>query len=374
MRILYIISSTQIGGAEKALYEIATASYTNGNDVRVICLKTPGAVADNLKKAGISVKSLDKLIHFTGKTIRQIRAEILSFKPDIVHAMLFRAIMYTRMACAKLPVKLITSPHFNLAHQSVFHRMADRLLKNKDTLTVAESYTTAHYLVQHQHYRKEQVFLLPNGADEMRFYKDAVLRKTMREKQSFHVKTVVFICVARLVPIKNPLVLLQSFRNVRRTCPQAKLVYVGEGPERAKLEDFAKQSNIEKDVLFAGEQKNINDWLNMADVFVLPSQEESSPLALLEALRVGLPCIVSPAGDMPLWVQHGENGYVCPANDITLLSCFMTELAAQPDLREKMGQKSLQKAGNMKALSQQYHQIYQQVISNSFHVKTSQKE
>ncbi len=374
MKILYVISSTETGGAEKILCDLALATQKTGSEVRIVCLKRLGKVAEDLQRAGITVKSLHKEAHFPGETIKKIRTEILTFKPDIVHAMLFRAITYTRMACANIPVKLITSPHFNLAHQSFLHRLTDLFLKNKDTLTVAESYTTAQYLIQHQHYWKDKVFLLPNGIDKTHFYKDDVLRKTMRDKQSFHVKTVVFICVARLVPGKNPLVLLQAFRNVLRTCPQAKLVYVGEGKERNKLEEFAKQSNIEKDVFLPGEQEDVNAWLNMADVFVLPSQEESLPLSLLEALQVGLPCIVSAAGDMPLWVEHGQNGYICPSKDITLLSCFMAELAARADLRQTMGQKSLQKTVNMTNVSQQYHQIYQQVVSTSFHVKTSTKE
>ena len=370
MKILYIISSTQTGGAEKALYEVARAAQKKGNEVSVLCLKPLGEVAESLKQSGIPVKSLASSPRLPGKIIKEIQAEIASFKPDIVHAMLFRAIVYARMACANTTVKLITTPHFDLSKQSLLHRLADRFLKEKDTLTIAESCTTARYLVQHQHYRKEKVFLLPNGADEHKFYKDVNARQTMREKYGFHVKTVVFLSVARLVEDKNPLILLQAFRNLLRSGADAKLVYVGEGAERNKLENFIEQSHMGDHVVLAGEQKNVNDWLNMADVFVLPSSEESLPLSLLEALRVGLPCVVSTAGDMPLWVEHGRNGYVCPARDITLLSCFMKELLSYPNLREAMGQASLQKAAHITNNAGQYCQIYRQVMNNSFHVKT----
>lgn len=374
MKILYVISSTETGGAEKALYDLAISSQAVGNEVRVICLKPLGAVAELLQKAGIPVKSLAKSSRLPGGTIQQIRAEIASFQPDLVHAFLFRAVEYARLACAGTRVKLMVSPHFNLAKKSFWHKMIDRALKGRETLTVAESYSTANYLTGHQHYPKNKVFLLPNGVDKSCFYQDASLRKTMREKYGFHVKTVVFISVARLAPCKNPLVLLQAFRNVASRCPDVRLVYVGEGPERTRLEEYIRQSGLQQQVLLAGEQANVNSWLNMADVFVLPSLEESLPLALLEALQVGLPCIVSGAGDMPLWVEHGKNGYVCPAADITLLSCFMNELAADGNLRAKMSQRALDKAAQMGDVSQQYHQLYQQIVSNSFHVKTSTKE
>ena len=374
MKILYVITSTETGGAEKALLKLATAVAQKGHEVQVVCLKPLGAVAQSLQKANISVKSIYTRPNLPGRTVQKIRMEINRFKPDLVHAMLFRAIEYTRMACANISVPLMTTPHFDISKKTYLFRLADRALKGRDTLTVAESFSTADYLVRRQHYRKDNVFLLPNSADKTQFFKDEKLRLAMREKQSFHVKTLVFLCVARLAPVKNPVLLLQAFRNVLRTFPEARLVYVGEGAERAKLESFIEQSRMQNSVLLAGEQDNINDWLNMADVFVLPSREESLPLALLEALRVGLPCIVSGVGDMPRWVEHGKNGYVFPPGDITLLSCFMNELAGNVLLRQQMSRASLEKSGCLVDTEKQYEQLYEQVILKSFHVKTNQKE
>ena len=165
--------------------------------------------------------------------------------------------------------------------------------------------------------------------------------------------------------------LLKAFRNVARTYTNARLIYVGEGKKRTELEDFIRQNGLEKTVLLAGKQDNINEWLNMADVFVLPSIEESLPLSLLESIQVGLPCLVSKVGDMPLWVEHGKNGFVFPSKDITLLSCFMAELINNAQLRETMRGNSLQISKRIGQSSQQYQQIYQQVLNNSFHVKTN---
>lgn len=352
------------------LAELVQTVQANGNEVLVLCLKPLGGVAASLQQAGITVKSLYKKHALPGQTVSKIRSYILSFRPDIIHAMLFRAMTYTRMACAGLSVKLITTPHFDLSKKSVFHRVADLLLKEKDTLTVAESYSTARYLIEHQRYRKDKVFLLPNSVSKSHFYKDDEIRKKMRETHSFHVKTIVFISVSRLVQSKNVILLLQAFRNLLRSCPEAKLVYIGEGPERIKLEKFINDSHMQSSVLLAGNQADVNAWLNMADVFVLPSKEECLPLSLLEALCVGLPCIVSNVGDMPLWVEHGKNGYVCAADDITLLSCLMKEAASSPQRRAEMGETSLQKSLCMADVPKEYCQLYQQIISNSFHVKT----
>lgn len=369
MKILYIITSTDLGGAEKALADLAVET-SKDHQIKILCLKKLGSVGEELKKQGIEVSSLE-MKWFSQRQITKKIAEVIdNFQPDLVHAMLYRAIEYTRIAIAGKGIKLLTTPHFDLSKKNIFLRQMDRMLKDLDTLTVAESFSTAKYLIEKQKYNKNKVFLLPNGVDKNVFFKDKSVRENMRKKYGYCAENIVFISVARLEPVKDPLTLLQSFRNVYRLCPQTRLVYVGEGKERKKIEEYVKQSNLQKAVFLAGKQKNINEWLNMADIFMLTSIEESLPLSLLEALQVGLPCIVSNVGDMSLWVENGKNGFVCKQGDITLFSCFMNELILDPSKREKMADYSLEVAQRVTHTSQQYQQIYQQIFNNSFHVKT----
>lgn len=364
MKILYVISSTQTGGAEKALSVLANAMHKTGNKIKVLCIKPLGKVACEMEKEGIEIKSIYSKL--PGKIIKHIHEEIKQFQPDIVHAMLFRAIEYTRMACAGSKTKLVVTPHFDLSKKSFLLRLADRFLKVQDTLAIAESFSTAEYLIKQQGYAKDKVFLLPNSIDKTEFYKDISLREQERAQNGFHVKTVVFLCVARLAGVKDPMTLLQAFRNLWLRHPDARLIYVGEGEERKRLEQYIETSGLKNSVILAGEQDRINDYLNMADVFVLPSLEESLPLALLEALQVGLPCVVSNVGDMPRWVEHGKNGYVFNPQDITLLSCFLNILFENEGVRRQMGEKSLEKAAQIEDNLTHYQQIYQQLVSGKF--------
>lgn len=369
MKILYVITSTQTGGAEKALAALA-AQTVKEHQVKVISLKPLGTVAQELKASGAEVVSLDMKGFIPFGVVKKLQAEVASFRPDIVHAMLFRGMELSRLACAGKGIKLISTPHFDFSKKNFILRFIDRLLKDIDTLTVAESFSTARYLVEKQRYRKNKVFLLPNGADKAVFFRDENLRTRMRKQYGFTQDNTVFVSVARLASVKDPITLLQAFRNVWRTRSSARLVYVGEGEERAKLEEFIRQSDMENAVLLAGEQGDINAWLNMADVFVLTSVEESLPVALLEALRVGLPCVVTKVGDMPLWVEHGKNGFVCNPGDILLLSCFLTELLSR-EKREELEAGSEEIARRITDTSPQYQHLYQQVYFNSFHVKTN---
>ncbi len=370
MKILYVITSTELGGAEKALAELA-AYMARENTVRVISLKPLGAVAKELAQNGVEVVSLQMRGYFPGGIVSRLAEQIHSFQPDLIHAMLYRGIEYTRCACAGKKRILVTTPHCDLSKKSIFLRWIDRLLKDLDTLTVAESFSTARYLIEKQHYQKSKVYLLPNGSDGTTFFPNEEIRTAMRLKYGFTPEETVFMSVARLSPVKDPLTLLQAFRNVVRNFPHARLVYVGEGEKRAELEAYIAENHLDKQVLLAGQQTDVNRWLNMADVFVLPSLEESLPLALLEALRVGLPCIVSKVGDMPLWVEHGKNGFVIKKQDLTLLSCVMTELVENPSRRAAMGRKSLQISRRIVHTSQQYQHLSQQLTNVGFHVKTT---
>lgn len=368
MKLLFVITSTDVGGAERALAGLVL-SLRAEHEVQVVSLRAVGEVGRQLQAEGIPVLSLEMNAWNQAFVPGRLRRLIRSWKPDIVHAMLFRAIELTRLAVFGMRVKLVTTPHYDLSKKSYFSRFLDKSLRELDYLTVAESFSTAKYLTEKQGYAKQKVYLLPNGVSPKLFFKDETLRQLMREKHSIAPEQVVFLSVCRLAPVKNTIVQLQALRNVLRNHVNAKLVIVGEGSQRARLEEYIHLNALQDTVMLAGEQTDVNAWLNMADVFVLSSEEESLPLALLEALRVELPCLVSQAGDMPLWVEHGKNGFIFSAHDITLLSCFMSELMDSP-LRKRMGAFSLQKSAQMGDTSQQYQQVYQQLLTRGFHVET----
>lgn len=362
MKLLYVITSTGVGGAEQALVSLVE-SVTPMHTVRVICLKPLGPLAESLRSSGASVISLEMTGAGLGIVSKLVR-EIESFKPDIVHAMLFRAIEFARLACAGRNIKLITTPHFDLSQKPFWMKCLDKALKNIDTISCAESAGTYQFLIEKQHYDKAKTLLIKNSIKKSLFFKDNFLKSRLRAEKNFSDTDVVYICVARLAKIKNQRTLLCAFSRMSEHCPQAKLVLVGEGEDRSFLEKQIKELNLTEKVYLAGVQKNVNEWLNLADVFVLISTEECLPLALLEAKQVGLPCIVSDVGDMPQEIIHGKNGFVCKAKDEVLISCLLTELYENASLRQKMGDFSLQKMVLVQESSQQYQQFYQQLVTN----------
>ena len=362
MKVLYVITSTDVGGAEKSLVELVK-TISPLHTVRVVSLKHAGPLAEELKSVGASVVSLEMTGAGLG-CVSKLSTEIKAFQPDIVHAMLFRAIEFARLACAGRNIKLITTPHFDLSQKPLWMRWLDRALKSIDTVSTAESLSTYNYLRDIQRYPPQKTLFVGNSVKKSLFFKDNSMRQSMRKKNDFADEDVVFISVARLAAVKNPQGLLNAFSKILPACPRAKLIYVGDGQQYSVLEKQIQERNLSTHVLLAGEQKNINEWLNMADAFVLFSKEESLPLALLEAQQVGLPCIVSKVGDMPKQIEHGKDGFVCKSGDEMLLSCLLTELYGNSTLRGKMSSYSLQKNATIIDSSQQYQQLYQQIIEN----------
>ena len=366
MKILYVSTSTETGGAENALARLALAARQAGHSVKIISLKALGSVGKSLQQQGFEVISFDlagkvRPLETAGVLARLVR-EIETFSPDIVHALLYRAILFCRLAKRRISFKLVTTPHFDLAQKNYFLRLLDRALKDEDDVSCAESRSTADFLQKKQKYKENKLRLLCNGVDLVHFRPDPALRQTVRGQYGWQDGQIIFICVARLSKEKNHIHLLQAFAAVYARNPQARLVLVGDGPEKQTLEEQIAQKNLQQAVILLGEVSDVAPLLAGADIFVLVSMVESLPMALLEACSAGLPAIVSKAGDMPFVVHHGENGFVCNGKDPVLLSVLMAELIENKSLRRQMAAASRRRMQTYyPAPEQKYLDIYKEL-------------
>lgn len=363
MKILYVCTSTDTGGAETALRAQALAAREEGHAVKVLSLKAIGPIGKQMQEAGVEVCSLELLgklrpLETAGALARLVRA-IEEYNPCVVHAFLYRAVVLCRLAKRRTAFKLVTTPHYDLSRRNFLLRLLDRALKDADDISCAESHATASFLRQKQKYKQEKVRLITNGIDLARFRPDADAARQARANLGFGPQDVVFVCTARLSAEKNHRLLLESFARVYAKNPHLRLILAGGGPEEAKLKAFCRQNGVEQAVLFAGEVSDVYPFLLASDAFVLVSVIESLPMALLEACSCGLSSIVSKAGDMPSVVLHGESGFVCNGQDPVLLSALMAELAENKTLRKQMGQKARKRM-------EQYYPAPEQVYLNLY--------
>ena len=366
MKILYVITSTDVGGAEKFLTQLIKTT-AKAHVVEVVCLNKRGALVQHMQENGARcVHCLDMALLYQKDILRRLADIIDRFQPDVVHAFLYRAMQFCRLISKGKKYKLICSPHFDMSKRNFLLRLIDRFLSQADTLCIAESETTERFLIEKQKYKKEKVFLIPNGVDKTRFSPSPALRNKMRQKYGFSEEEIVFVSVARLAAVKDPLTLLKGFYRAYQNNSFVRLVLVGEGPLRKEIEKFINKNWLEKAVLLTGEQEEVNSFLNMADAFVLSSEEESLPLALLEAVCVGLPCLVTDVGDMKKWVSAKENGFIFNKKDDKILSVLMETLASNKELRDKMKQNALIKSKKIMPSFEQYQKVYKQIENQKF--------
>ncbi len=185
--------------------------------------------------------------------------------------------------------------------------------------------------------------MLPWGADPDRFHPNVL----PLDRAAFNLTPTeqVILALGRLVPKKGFDILIVAFGALLRTCPEAQLVIGGTGPQAQDLERLARQHGLEKHLHLVGPipWQNVPGFLAMADVFVLPSVHDPAgnvdglPTVLLEAMAVGKPVVASRIAGVPLVIEDGVNGLLCPQGDADTLSRQMAMLLAESELRKRLG-------------------------------------
>jgi N-acetyl-alpha-D-glucosaminyl L-malate synthase BshA len=144
-------------------------------------------------------------------------------------------------------------------------------------------------------------------------------------------------------PVKRVTDVVEIFAMVRGKMP-AKLVLIGDGPDRGAAEWLVRQKGLTSDVHFLGKQDRVYDKLSQADLFLLPSDLESFGLAALEAMACEVPVIASRVGGLPEVVKHGADGYLVEPRDVATAGKHAIEILSRSDRGREMGKKARENA------------------------------
>lgn len=136
---------------------------------------------------------------------------------------------------------------------------------------------------------------------------------------------------------------IRIFAKIKQQIP-AKLLLIGDGPERSNLEALCKKLNVCKDVRFLGKQDAVEELLALADLFLIPSQNESFGLAALEAMACEVPVISSNIGGLPEVIVHGENGFLENVGDVEAMANHAVKLLSNEAMLESFRKSALARA------------------------------
>jgi N-acetyl-alpha-D-glucosaminyl L-malate synthase BshA len=163
--------------------------------------------------------------------------------------------------------------------------------------------------------------------------------------------------------IKRVTDVVRIFANVKKEIP-AKLLFVGDGPERSTAEDLSRELGVCNDILFVGKQEQMEDILAIADIFLLTSEYESFGLAALEAMAAGVPVISTDAGGLSEINIHEQTGFLSPVGDVTTMSNYALRLLKDAKLlnsyRKKAQQQALQ--FDIQAVIPAYEALYERFL------------
>ncbi|WP_207496171.1 N-acetyl-alpha-D-glucosaminyl L-malate synthase BshA [Aridibaculum aurantiacum] len=174
---------------------------------------------------------------------------------------------------------------------------------------------------------KKEIDVIHNFVDVARFSKkpiDAFRRVIAPNNEKILVHASNFRKVKRVQDV------VKIFAKVRKEMP-AKLLLVGDGPERPAMEDLADALGVSDDVRFLGKQEQMEEILVVSDLFILPSEYESFGLAALEAMAAHMPVISTNAGGLPEVNIHGKTGFLADVGDVESMSAFAIEILSDPE-------------------------------------------
>ena len=178
--------------------------------------------------------------------------------------------------------------------------------------------------------------------------------------------SVVVGIAARLNPVKDMSTLIRGFAEGHKSCPRLRLVIAGDGEERQKLEDLAKELGVEKAVTFAGWiSGGMDRFYSALDVNALTSLSETFPYALTEGARFHLATVATAVGGIPYLIDQDVNGYLFTPGDWQTLGRYLAALGNDDALRHEMGEKLYEKASSkfsiQSTVDTQLH-IYEEII------------
>jgi N-acetyl-alpha-D-glucosaminyl L-malate synthase BshA len=165
-------------------------------------------------------------------------------------------------------------------------------------------------------------------------------------------------------PVKRIGDVVRVFARVREQIP-VKLLLIGEGPERLFIQQLVRELRLGSDVHFLGEQDQLEPLFFCADLFLLPSEQESFGLTALEAMNCGVPVIGTEIGGLPEVVTSGETGYLFPVGDIPNMAAQAVALLSDPVRHELFRVKARSRAEqffNAEQIIPQYEAFYEEVL------------
>ena len=346
LKVLFVADHLKFGGAERHLVSVATGLIKSGHKVSVAYLKPHEELVPALNDGGIydllSVKSAGGA---DISAIRRLSKHIKDFNPDIlvVTSQYSLAMGYVAKNLSATKTKFLFVCHSaDVVVRGIMARAKFLIYK--------PFYHFADHIIfvseiQREFFKSIGIFprrseVIHNGVDIDYFYTEFQKNSHdyVRDKYGISRNDYVIGICAAFREEKRQIDLLRAIKNLKDRGFFVKSLLIGEGAMRHVIESKISEFGIQDQVIICGHQSDVRPYISACDVMALTSHTEAFPIATLESMAMGKPLIVTNVGGISEQVEHGVNGLIYPAGDISaLIGCI--EKFKDGRLRQDMGER-----------------------------------
>lgn len=322
------------------------------------------AVERRLKAANIPRWHLNKRSGFDPRMFASLSRVFREFQPDVVHThMAVQRYVFPVLLRRRVPAAIHTIHNIAEYETDSFGRLVHWFAFRNHVHPVGISNEVAASVKRV--YGVDCDAVVPNCIPLERYERNMQDRCEWRTRRQLGHDAVVFTCVGRLVPQKNPLLLMEAFSKLRDS--RAHLVLLGDGSLSEQVADYMKSHDLVGRVHLLGKQDCVPQILAASDVFVLASNWEGNPLAVMEAMAAGLPVIATAVGGVPELVQSGEQGILVKARDSSAFASAMRTLLDDSAQRLAMALSARERAlrkFTLERMVRGYSDLYRRTVTN----------
>jgi glycosyltransferase involved in cell wall biosynthesis len=339
LRVLHLLTTMPVGGAEDLVAAIVRGLDPRWFTVAVATLGEPGPVGRELQAQGYEVVSLGLDIRHaaTPRILGAVRGLLKGTRPDILHTHLYHPNFYGRLAALGLGLPgVVAAVHNSYTRVKIHRRVWNFLLGWAADRVLVGSAQVWQDVRRYDGVPPSRLLLLPYGipTDEL---KSRLSREEARQRLGV-AGSLVLGAVGRLEEQKGHAHLLAALPELRREVPDLVLLLVGEGRQQEALTRQVRELGLEGTVRFLGLRRDLPEIFRALDLFVQPSLWEGLPLALLKAMGAGLPVVATRVSGSREAIVDGVNGCLVEPGDPEALGRAILKLHCQPETRRRLGE------------------------------------
>jgi glycosyltransferase involved in cell wall biosynthesis len=346
-RILFVSSLRRYGGGERWMLDTAAGLRSRGHDVRLVA--APGSVlAARAPARGIPLTEIIVRNDVDPIAVTQLATLVRRNQPHVVVPILEREI---RLCAAAVRAARALPPR-PVRPRLIPRRGSEFPLKDKRRYRIVYTLEVDRVIVNSEATRRSMMRDAPwfpeskavvvyNGIDTGPYAELAARREEMRARLRGAIgapaAAPVFALVGELHERKQQRVIIETWPHVLEEFPEAKVLFVGDGADRASLESVIAARNLGDSIRILGFRSDVAEILAGSDALLLPSRVEGFGYVLVEAMAAGIPCIASGVSSIPEIVRDGETGILHPVGDTGAIHAAIRRVITAPAVAAAMG-------------------------------------